>query len=337
MKKKIIDAGLFVGLLVAVGLLVYLFVFLPKHTQPASIKENAEKMKIGYLPVLVNLPLFVAIENKYFEKYNLKVEAIETQSPNNVIDGIISGSLDGAGVLAYPILFTAEEKYPNEFKIFASGDETQSEYVSAIITKNDSPINKPEDLKGKKIGVYTGLVQILFLKGIIAGMGMDPEKDIEIVQIEPRLQLQALESGQFDALSTVEPYQTIAKSQNLTKTIIENPRVKYIQNPFPSVATPISSKFIKDNPKAVEAYLLAIRDAIDFIKDHPEEAKSYLVKYTPISKEDAQKTNILKFNQFGEENREYIQKNADWMFEQKLLDKRINIFDMFGNVELLQQ
>lgn len=336
MKKKIINVGLCISLLIAIGLVIYSFVFLPKHTQPVSIKENAEKIKIGYLPVLVNLPLFVAIENKYFEKYNLKVEAIETQSPNNIIDGIISGNLDGAGVLAYPILFTAEEKYPNEFKIFASGDETQSEYVSAIITKNDSPINKPEDLKGKKIGVYTGLVQILFLKGIIAGMGMDPEKDIEIVQIEPRLQLQALESGQFDALSTVEPYQAIAKSQNLTKTIIENPRVKYIQNPFPSVATPISSKFIKDNPEAVKAYLLSIRDAIDFIKDHPEEAKSYLAKYTPISKEDAQKTNILKFNQFGEEDKEEIQKNANWMFEHKLLSKKINIYNMFGSMELLQ-
>ena len=327
---------LFLGIITS-GIILFSPTTSPEIGQTLGVKIEIQKMKVGYIPVLVNLPLFTALEKNYFEKYNLEVEAVEAQSPNHIVEGIISEKLDGAGILAYPLLFTAEEKHPGELKIFASSDETEENFVASILVKKDSCINKPEDLKGKKIGVYTGLVQLSFLKGILTGMGMDPEKDVEIVQIAPRLQLQGLESGQYDALSTIEPFPTIAASIGIGKVLIENPRVKYIQNPFPSVATPISSKFIEENPKAVTAYLLAYRDAIDFIREYPEEAKLFLAKYTPIDEDVAKNVRLLRFNQFGDENRDNVQKYADWMTEVGLLDGNINVNAMFGDMKLLEQ
>jgi len=301
----------------------------------AAVVEELPTMRVGYLPVLVNLPLFTALEEGYFEDYGLEVEAIEAQSPNHVVEGIISGNLDGAGILADPILFAAEEKYPGEMKLFATSDETKDNFVASIIVREDSGIKKVSDLRGKKIGVYTGLVQVLFLKGILTGMGFDPETDVEIVQIAPRLQLQGLESGQYDALSTVEPFPTIARNKGIGEVLIKNPRVKYIQEPFPSVATPISTDFIEKHPKAVRAYLSAYRDAIDFIRKNPEEAKLHLSKYTPISEEVAKDVTLLRFNQFGEEDRENIQKYADWMLKKRLLKKKIDVDSMFGDIELI--
>ena len=302
----------------------------------AVVSEQLPTMRVGYLPVLVNLPLFTALEEGYFEDYGLEVEAIEAQSPNHVVEGIISGNLDGAGILADPILFAAEEKYPGEMKIFATSDETEEKFVSSIIVREDSGIKQVSDLRGKKIGVYTGLVQVLFLKGILIGMGFNPETDVEIVEIAPRLQLQGLESGQYDALSTVEPFPTIARNKGIGEVLVENPRVKYIQNPFPSVATPISADFIEKHPKAVRAYLLAYRDAIDFIRKNPEEAKLYMSKYAPIEEGVAKDVTLPRFNQFGEEDRENIQKFADWMFDNNLLGKKIDVDSMFGDLELIR-
>ncbi|NQU98015.1 ABC transporter substrate-binding protein [Candidatus Woesearchaeota archaeon] len=303
------------------------------NSPTGAVVAEQLNIRVGYLPVLVNLPLFVALEEGYFEKYNLRLEAIEAQSPNHVLEAIIAGHLDGAGILADPILFAAEAKYPNEIKIFATTDETSNNYVASIIVREDSGINTIEDLKGKKIGVYTGLVQVLFLKSILAGMGFDPETDVEIVQIAPRLQLQGLESGQYDALSTVEPFVTIAKSKSIGEVLIKNPRVKYIQEPFPSVATPISTEFIEKHPETVRAYLLAYRDAVDFIRSNPEKAKVYLAKYTPITEDVAKDVTLPRFNQFGEEDRENIQKYADWMLDKGLLSKQIDVNSMFGEFE----
>lgn len=298
--------------------------------------ELQEVARIGYVPVAANLPLFVALENKYFEEYDLKVEVTEAQSPNHIVEGMLANRLDGAGVLAYPILFTADEKNPGMFKLFASGDETDQEYVSSIIVKKDSPLTKPEDIKGKKIGVYTGLVQVLFLKSIVAGMGMDPEKDVQIVEIEPRLQLQGLESGLYDALSTVEPFPTVAKEQGLARVLIENARVTYIQNPFPSVGVPLNSNYASNHPKAAKAYALAMRDAINFIRANPEKAKSYMVKYTPTSQAAAVKSNILRYSHLGEEDVVGIQKNADWMLEKGLIKQKIDARSLFSDANLLK-
>ncbi|MFH1722004.1 MAG: ABC transporter substrate-binding protein [Candidatus Altiarchaeota archaeon] len=333
--KVLFGIGIF-----AIAFFLFGAFFLPSTETPTGHSiayEQTYHMRVGYLPVLVNLPLFVALDQGFFEDRGLVVEAIEAQSPNHIVEAIIAGNLDGAGILADPILFAAEEKFPGEIKIFATTDETKENYVSAIIVGKDSGIEKPEDLIGKKVGVYTGLVQVLFLKGIIAGMGFDPETDIEIVEIAPRLQLQGLEAGQYDALSTVEPFVTTAESMGIGRVLIRNPRVKYIQNPFPSVATPLSADFIKENPKAARAYLLAIHDAIDFIRANPEKAKSILSKYAPIPEDVAQKVTLPRFNKFGEEDRANMQKNADWMVEKGLLKKGVIVESMFGERELLAQ
>jgi NitT/TauT family transport system substrate-binding protein len=293
--------------------------------------NNKNTMNVGYLPVLVNLPLFVGVEEGYFAEQSLELNLIEAQSPNNIVNALISGNLDAAGVLADNILFTAEEKYPNEIKIFATADETYDNSVAAIIVRPDSNIKDINELIGKKIGVYNGLVQVLFLKAILVGANINPNS-VNIIEIAPNLQLQGLNAKQFDALSTVEPYVTMAIDKNIGKILIDNPRVKYIQEPFPSVATPISKEFIDKYPNLAKAYVIAYNQAIDFIKNNPEKAKEYLVKYTPIDLKTAKLVNIPKFIKFGDENRINIQKYANWMTDYNLIPGYIDVNSMFGAI-----
>lgn len=333
MDKKILVFGLAAVVLAAA---LFVFVTMPQQTGLATLQGQTETMRVGYVPLVVNLPLFVALEEGFFEKHGLKVEAVEAQSPNLIVDGIVSGKLEAAGVLGYPVIFAAEQQNPGELKIFQSGDETAENFVSAMVIPVDSRISSIEDLKGKRIGVWSGLTQVVFTKGILIGMGLDPEKDVTIVEVEPRLQVSGLAAGQFDVLSTAEPYPTIAVGKEVAQIWIENPRVKYIQDPFPSVAVPVSAEFLEKNPAAVKAYLLALQDAVEFIRQNPEKAKSDLVKFTQIPKELASKVHILRFNKFGEEDQSNVQKNADWLFEHGLLKKRIDVTTIFGDPTFLQ-
>lgn len=304
---------------------------------PPTRKKASRAVTAAYLPLTANLPLFVALENGYFEQNGIKVTAIEATSPNDIVTGLVSGKLDFAGVLAYSIIFPASIRYPGKLKLFNSCEETINHFTSSIITKKDSPINTYEDLRGRKIGVYTGLVQINFLKAILIGLGIDPGK-VEIIKISPRLQIQGLVSDQYDALSSTEPTVNIAKIQGITKVVVENPRLKYIMCPFPSAATVISSKLFNEDRLAANGIVEAFNMAVDFINSYPEKAKKILLKFTPIPKNISEEVladlKLFKYVKLGEENRLNVQRFADYLFENGILQERIeDVNKLFGDYE----
>ncbi len=305
-----------------------------KSEQPATIRKT---LTAAYLPLTANLPLFVALDNGFFEQNGIKVNVIEATSPNDIITGIVSGKVDFAAVLAYSLLFPAATRYPGEFKFFSSSEETLDKFTSSIIAMKDSPINTYQDLKGKKIGVYIGLVQINFLKAILAGMGIK-ESEVEIVQISPRLQIQGLVSGEYDALSSTEPTINIAKLKGIAKVVSESPRVKFIMNPFPSTASVISTRLLKEDPEAASAVVRALNMAIDLINSDPEKAKRSLLNYTPIPKDIADELlkglKLFKYTKLGEENRLNVQRFADFLYEKGIMKKRVEDVNMlFGDYE----
>lgn len=300
-------------------------------------REVSKTLTTAYIPLTAYLPLFVALEKGYFEHFGIKVNAAEATSPNDIVTGIAAGQVDFAAALAYPILLPAADQYPGKFKFFSSSAETATQFTSSIIVKKDSPINSYNDLRGKKIGVYSGIVQVNFLKAILAGMGIDP-KEVEIIEISPRLQIQGLVSGQYDALSSTEPTTNIARIQGIAKVVSENPRVKYIMCPFPSTAATISTKLLNEDPEAAQGVIKALNMAIDFINSHPDEAKKFLPKYTPIPKDIENEVladlKLFKFSKLGEENRLNVQRFADYLFENRLLSKRNqNVNELFGDQE----
>ncbi len=296
-------------------------------------------LKAAYLPLTANLPLFVALDQGYFEERGLKVEAIEATSPNDIMTGLVAGEVDFAAVLAYSLLLPASQRFPGAFQLFSGCEETPHHFTSSIVTALDSPIESIQDLRGKKIGVYTGLVQINFLRAILAGAGI-PESEVEIVQISPRLQLQGLLSGDYDALSSTEPTVNIGLARGLVKVIAENPRVRYILNPFPSTAAPIATRLLEEDPLAAANVVIALEKAIDFIRSNPDEAKRSLMNYTPIPEElGAEVLNSLKlfrYTKLGEENRLNVQRFADFLSDAGIMEGRIeDVNTLFGDYEPL--
>ena len=306
-------------------------------TKSTNSMPTTRTLKAAYIPLTANLPLFVAIEEGFFKQNGLDVEAIEATSPNHILTGIVSGKIDFAACLAYSLLLPAANRYPGKFKLFSSYEETSRHFTSSIIAKIDSPINSYEDLRGKKIGVYTGLVQTNFLKAMLIGMGIDP-REVEIVEISPRLQIQGLVSDQYDALSSTEPTTNIARLQGIAKVVVENPRAKYITRPFPSAAATIPTRLLEEEPEVAKAIIRSLNMAVDFINLHPDEAKETLPKYTPIPKEIENEVlrdlKLFKYCKLGEENRLSVQRFADFLFEKGIMNKRIDDVNvLFGDSE----
>jgi NitT/TauT family transport system substrate-binding protein len=323
MKQKVISIVVF-----------FLVVFLT--LLPSCTKEQ-KTVRIALNQYTGDLPFFVAKEKRFFEKQGLKVDFKEMGNSSEALNALLADQVDIVNPISFSAMFAVEAKQPGELKLFQAGGENQDVIGSYLLIPVASKITKLSELKGKKIGTYTGATQLLYLRLFLKEAGFNLQNDVEIVQVDLNLQIQALETGQFDALFTVEPTATIALQKGIAKSLIENPRVKYIVNPFISGSAAVSSKYYKNNPDTVKKVSRAVDEAIDFIRNNDQEIRMILAKYTALDATLAKKTNLLVWYKTIElEDLRPIQKIADLFYESKIINKDIDVSKMFlGKNELL--
>ncbi|MEW6606557.1 MAG: ABC transporter substrate-binding protein [bacterium] len=314
--KKIISIVLILGLIGLLGVGI-----------SGGAKKPLVKVKIGYFPFSVDLPLFVAMGKGYFKSQGIEVEAIKFGTVNEMANATISGRIDGTAGYGLSTHFAIEENTPNLLKMYAVSVETQDKFSSMLLVRKDSPILSISDLRGKKIGTYLGATQLLNLKLVLQKF-MDPEKDVQIIQVAEPLQIQALLANQFDALFTIEPTTLIALQTGEIKAIDENLRVKYVMNPFPTAAADLSTKFIKENPRIARKICKAIDKAIDFIRKNPTEAKKLLPTFTPLKEDISLKSRLYEWQKLNEINIEAIQNLADLFWQSKILKSQLDVSKM---------
>ena len=71
-------------------------------------------------------------------------------------------------------------------------------------------ITQISDLRDRKIGTFPGLAMLTLTRLMIEANGLDPDKDVKIIQLAPPAQVAALNSNQVDALFTLEPIVSLA-------------------------------------------------------------------------------------------------------------------------------
>jgi NitT/TauT family transport system substrate-binding protein len=86
----------------------------------------------------------------------------------------------------------------------------------------DGPIAKPEDLKGKRIGVPgMGTPPFIFANRVLNAAGLDPGKDVEW-KVYPAGELGlALQKGEIDAIADSEPIGTMLIAEGIVKNVAD--------------------------------------------------------------------------------------------------------------------
>lgn len=303
----------------------------------SSCKKEPGTVRIALCPYTGDLPFFVAIDNGYFDEYGIKIEEIRCGNSSEALNALLANRVDIIAPISFSAMLAAEIKSPGDFKLFLPGGESDKIIGSYLLVKKDSDITSIEQLKGKRIGTYTGATQLLYLKLFLKMVEIDPEVDVDIIQVGPALQAQALDAGQYDALFTIEPYSTIAIEKGIAKILIENPRVKYIANPFISGSAAVSTRFLNENPKAVKNIYKAVEESLDFIRENEAEARKSLTNYTPLAESIAAKAGLLEWYKVDEQiNFDMIQKVSDLLYENGILSSRVMVDDMFLDSKYLK-
>jgi NitT/TauT family transport system substrate-binding protein len=283
-------------------------------------------VRIGYRAHSMYAPLFVGLEKNIFSEEGLKVEAIEFQSTNQLMEALIADRIDAAlgGVNTF-LLFTIEEKDPGYFKIFSLTLENQGRPASFMIVSTSSTLSV-KDLQNKKIASYLGSSVSAMYRRFIE---QNQISGTELVQMEPKLELSSLEAGQVDAAIVLEPLATTGTYKNISRPLEQALFDKYFMKDIPFAASVVSNSFVKKYPDIVRRLVSANDLALDFIDKHPDEVKVILSKYTPLDKAVATSMAIAPYQKFAAMDKNKVQELSDLLLSIGEIKKPVISSSMF--------
>lgn len=220
------------------------------------------RLPVGYIPNVQFAPLYVAIEKGYFREEGLDVTVDYNMEVDNLAQ-IGAGKLDFAMISGEQVLLGRAKGMPVVYVMawyqkFPVG-------IAAPVSEN---IFKPEDLKGKRIGI-PGLFGASYIgaKALLSAGGLS-ESDVTLDAIGFN-QVEGITSGREQAAVVYianEPVQLRALGYDITVLAVSD----YMELVSNGLVT--SEKIVKENPELVQKMVRALVKGLDATIANPDEA-----------------------------------------------------------------
>ena len=241
-------------------------------SQPAPAAESGlSKIKVGYIGLTCEAPLFTAFENGFFKEEGLDVEFVKCEWAQYK-DALALGSFDVTHHLIMMFLKPLEQGM--DVKITA-GVHTGCLRVQ---TGADSAITKVTDLKGKKIGVPgMGTPPFIFANRALGDAGVDASKDVEW-RAYPAGELGlALSKGEVDAIATSEPIGTMLLADGKVKNVVDQAKDEPYAHEY-CCAVIANGAFAAKNPDLTAKATRAILKGAKWVQMNPRAAAQMSVE-----------------------------------------------------------
>jgi NitT/TauT family transport system substrate-binding protein len=174
---------------------------------------NSKHVKIGFIGLTCEAPIYTAFEKGFFKDEGLEPELVKC-SWANYKDNLALGAYDITHHLVMYFLKPIEQGLDVRF---LGGVHTGCLRVQTGV---NSPIQKIQDLKGKRIGVPgMGTPPFVFANRVFGTHGVDAAKDITW-KVFPAGELGlALKKGEVDAVADAEPIGTLLIAQGIARNV----------------------------------------------------------------------------------------------------------------------
>ncbi|MBS1983439.1 MAG: ABC transporter substrate-binding protein [Bdellovibrionales bacterium] len=290
-------------------------------------------VQIGYLPIYVDLPLFVAEELGLFKKHDVRVELHKLSKSAELGEALTKGRIDAAASIATSVLLADESRDPGRLRVFLIDAENKRDYLTSIVVRHQSGINTPADLlpiKGvkKKIAFFPGTQLGVFGRLSLEALGVRPDSDITIIELSSDLHIPSLLNKSVDALMTYEPTGTQAVLQDSAVRLVPAAVESLVMEPWQAGVWVVSQALLDKREKEGRAVVEAIYEAVDSIRANPGRAKAFLAKYTSIDPDVALSTPNIPFTKLDEVDLQTLQKQADLHLTKGTIRRKINVGEL---------
>jgi len=219
---------------------------------------------------VASLPTWVAAEGGYFTREGLHAELIYIRGGPQTLSALLGGDVNFAQVYSGPIL---SARLTGADTVIVAGLINQP--LFSVVTA--AGIDKPEDLRGKKVGISTyGSATDVALRLALKKWGLKPETEVNILQMRgvPEI-LPALASGSIQGGVLSPPTNMMAIKAGF-KELSYLPQLG-ISFQHTSLAT--TRRYLDKNRSTALKALKAYTAAIERIKTDKPFAKRALSKY----------------------------------------------------------
>jgi len=226
----------------------------------ASALPAAARSQVALQPIRMGVQIFtgavatVWAEKKIYEKRGLKVEATQMADGRSVRDAMISGQLNAGTMNITPFIVGASAASLTMVGVVSLGGDTVG-----VMARKGAGIERIADLKGKRIGVSTGSTTAnIFLQTVAPQAGLQ-RSDLQLINMKPADQVASLAAGSVDAITSFEPYLTVAEKEGIGVMLLRFGKID--PNPTCLVLTPT---LIEKSPDTVGAFLKSWLDGVDY-------------------------------------------------------------------------
>ncbi len=223
------------------------------------------KVRVGFIGITCEAPIFSAVENGFFQDEGLDVELVRCEW-SKYKDVLALGGFDITHHLVMYFLKPIEQGL--DVKIGA-GIHTGCLRVQTGVK---SPIQTVKDLRGKRIGVPgMGTPPFIFANRVLGANGIDAMKEIEW-RVFPAGELGlALEKGEIDAIADSEPIGTLLLAEGRVKNIADQAKDAPYKDEY-CCAVIINGKWLKANEQTAAAATRALLKGAKWVSVNPRAA-----------------------------------------------------------------
>lgn len=334
-KKRI---SLFIITALIIGLLAGCTTDTPTEEDKNNVSQQEEQLEkvtvvLDWVPNTNHTGMYVALENGYYEEEGLDVEIIQPTAGG-------TADLIAAGQGEFGISYQEEVTYAR-----TAADPLPVKAIAAIIQHNTSGFASPAsknietaaDFEDKKYGGWGSPAEEAMIKGLMDKEGADFNK-VEMINI-----------GTSDFFTSVENHVDFtwiyygwdgvaAGLRDMDLNFIKLQEVEPALD-FYTPAIIANETLLEENPELAKKFLKATSKGYEFTINNPEEAGKMLLKHAPeLDEELVVASQEYLANEYksdaprwGEMKEEIWETYGNWMFENDLLENKLEAKEAFTN------
>ncbi len=256
-----------------VGLALSLAVSLSSWAQ-----GNVTTIRVGAFPNITHSQAMVGKATGFFEKAlgpGVKIEWKTFNAGPAAIEALFAGAIDMTYVGPNPAIQGYVRSNGEALRVVAGATSGGA----ALVVRNDSGIQKPDDFHGKKVASpQQGNTQDVALRAWLLAHGLksiDKGGDVQVLPMANPDQLTLFLKKELDAAWAPEPWATRLIREGNGRLFLDE-RDLWPQGQFITCHLIASTKFLHDNPELVKRWIRAHVELTDWINGHLPEAKKAL-------------------------------------------------------------
>lgn len=259
----------------------------------ACKKQDSNTIRINEVTHSVfYAPLYLAIENGYFEDEGLKIELTNGGGADNSMTALLSGTADVGLMGPETVIYVYNQGKADYPKVFGQLTQKDGSFLVSRVAEPDFDWN---NLRGKEIlAGRKGGVPAMTFEYVMNNLGMYDGTDFTMnYDVQFNLMTSAFIGGTADYCTVFEPTASEYEA-NGTWHIVASVGEKSGEIPYTSFIA--LDSYIKNNQEKLENFMKALKKAHEFMATHTEyEVAEAIVKQFPSTTIKSIETSIKSY------------------------------------------